>query len=250
SATAQGAIDITYNLALATYLNQIGMVRRPTFQRTGATELTLAGGCAYEINGRIVSTSEDITYTVTGLSASAEEWQYLYIKAGTSGELTAADLMNSTEAPTWDKQRRGWYNASGDRCIFAFFNTGNGVVLDFTDGGRGLIYLESEQPTNVINTDVDTSWVTVQLLLPVFAQEAFVFFYAYGSGETKTYYWRRYGNTGNGSYLFQQVSGAAEILRGCVQSDAQGRGQIRSNVAGTNFVSVVQVGYTLPLRGI
>ncbi|TVM31151.1 hypothetical protein, partial [Oceanidesulfovibrio marinus] len=43
SATAQGAIDITYNLALATYLNQIGMVRRPTFQRTGATELTLAG---------------------------------------------------------------------------------------------------------------------------------------------------------------------------------------------------------------
>ncbi|TVM35600.1 hypothetical protein, partial [Oceanidesulfovibrio marinus] len=68
-----------------------GYVQRPRFVRTGQTELTLAGGCAYEINGRIVSTSEDITYTVTGLSASAEEWQYLYIKAGTSGELTAAD---------------------------------------------------------------------------------------------------------------------------------------------------------------
>lgn len=230
--------------------NVTGLAQRPHFERTGARELTLAGGCTYEIDGQIVSTSADVTYTVTGLSTSTAEWQYLYIKTGSAGTLTAADLINSTTAPAWDASRQGWYDGGGNRCIFAFYNTGDGNVFDFTDGGRGLFYFETEQPTNIVGTNVGTAWMAVQLLLPVFSQEASVFLYAYNTGTAKTYYLRRYGSAGSGSYLIRQESGAIETLRMFVQADGQGRAEIQANVSGTNLVSVFQVGYTLPVKGI
>lgn len=228
----------------AGYIN--GLARRPQFKRTGPTELTLAGGCAYEIGGVIAFTSADIVYTMTGLSSSTAEWQYLYIKSGAAGTLTSADFINSANAPVWDASRQGWYDASGNRCIFAVYNAGDGAIYAFVYA-NGLVTYQNEFATNISGTDLDMTYVVVQWTAPAFCRTVFGTFQNGGYGNNSaTLFYRTAGETGSGVRIsFSTGNGyGMEVVRVPVNADLQG--EIVHNTNDGNLAWVYNTGWFLP----
>ncbi|QJT07476.1 hypothetical protein [Oceanidesulfovibrio marinus] len=228
----------------AGYIN--GLARRPQFKRTGPTEITLAGGCAYEIGGVIAFTSADIVYTMTGLSSSTAEWQYLYIKSGAAGTLTSADFVNSATAPVWDASRQGWYDASGNRCIFAVYTVGDGAIYAFVYA-NGLVTYQNEFATNISGTDLDMTYVVVQWTAPAFCRTVFGTFQNGGYGNNSaTLFYRTAGETGSGVRIsFSTGNGyGMEVVRVPVNADLQG--EIVHNTNDGNLAWVYNTGWFLP----
>jgi hypothetical protein len=153
-----------------------GFLSRPRFSYNSTTAIYINSG-RYHLLGtaqgeNIYKWDSQLTYTFTGLTASA--WQYLYIDdsalADSTTALTASEFTNSTTPPTWDASECGWYNGA-DRCICAFLTNSSSQILSFYhDGGRYMGF--GNQVTNVSAGDPDTTWTDATLSMPTFATRA------------------------------------------------------------------------------
>jgi hypothetical protein len=108
---------------------------RPFFQWGSNTTIILNSGFRYMHEGTTTQMvyGEDVTYTKTGTTASV--WYYLYLDDSaivTAGNaiITAAQLTESTTAPTFNSTKQTWYNGD-DRCIFAWRNDSSGNIWNF-----------------------------------------------------------------------------------------------------------------------
>lgn len=98
------------------------------------------------------TTSEALVYTNTqtvftlgsggsngsseNLDAGAQELHYIYIDnsaviSSASALITASEYINHTEAPVYNRTRKGWMNTSNDRCIGAVLIDASNHILDF-----------------------------------------------------------------------------------------------------------------------
>lgn len=134
------------------------------------------------------------------------QWQYLYIDdsavvtAGTN-VIAAAQLLNSTTAPSYSQSKHGWYNGS-DRCIFAIYIDSGGNIEEFFHDGNLVLF--ADQITSRAKADLDTTWTDITLNIPGFATRAQVTFVtgnvASGQGDA-TMYWRTNGQTGTTGHI-------------------------------------------------
>ncbi len=251
---SDGSVDWQAFSGGSGYIN--GFVQRPHFGRIDATTVRLAGGCAYEIGGGIVSTSEDVTFTVGSngsnptsddLSTTQAEWHYLYIAAGVSGTFTAADLFNSTSAPTWDAAKQGWYDTGGNRCVYAFYNAGNGVVYTF-ENRDDRTFLYSYLISNLWGTDVDDIFVDVNFDAPAFCTLVLAYISPIFAGQELNVFYRPKGSIGESVLL----GGSANIRISNVMplpvSENQ-KGEVRFGASDEAVLYFATNGFVLP-RGM
>jgi len=147
-----------------------GYVNRPQFRWKDADEIYIGSG-HYEHGGstrqRVVWWNSELTYKFgpAGSNGSSSaignnEWHYLYIDDSAvnslaSNELTAAEFVSNTTAPTWDADLFGWYTGN-DRCIAAFLTSGAGALVEFYhDGGDCIVYADQLAAGKLTKTDYD-----------------------------------------------------------------------------------------------
>lgn len=236
------------------YIN--GFAQRPHFGRIDANTIRLAGGCAYEVGGSIVNTPQDVTFSVGSngsnatsddLSMTQAEWHYLYIAAGASGTFTAADLFNSTSAPTWDAAKQGWYDTGGNRCVYAFYNAGNGVVYTF-ENRKDRTFLYSYLISNLWGTDVDDIFVDVDFDAPAFCTLVLAYISPVFAGQELNVFYRPKGSIGESVLL----GGSANIRLSNVMplpvSESQ-KGEVRFGASDEAVLYFATNGFVLP-RGM
>jgi len=96
----------------------------------------------------------------------ASEWHYLYIddSALAGATITAARLLNSTTAPTWNASEVGWYNGN-DKCIGAFYSNASSQLDQFFQVRDQIMW--DAQVT--VFTSLTTSYVAKTFRAPAFA---------------------------------------------------------------------------------
>jgi hypothetical protein len=101
--------------------------------------------------------------TSTDIPAATSDWVYLYLdySAITGGtEITNAELIWSTDEPSWTEAQRAWMRTvtnTDDRCIFAVRTDGSDDILEFFhDGGDLVIYADDIAATLADGTPSDT----------------------------------------------------------------------------------------------
>jgi hypothetical protein len=178
-----------------------GYMQRPLFTYISTTSIGIGTG-RYHHNGTneaFLTWSSDLTYNFGSMTAST--WYYLYIDdsaLGGSTTLTSSDLTHSTNEPSWDNTKGGWYR-NDDRCIFAIRTTSSGTIRRFFHLNDCIHWADYIQ---IWNTNVSPSWTTLTFYAPNFCNNV------HGTVWTKTgsdvsdasqfAYWRVYGSTGSG----------------------------------------------------
>jgi len=112
-----------------------GPAPRGLFTWLSATQLKIGGLAEYNIYGFGPAwVTSDLTITPT-ISAPSY-WHYIYIKASPAARvLTAADILDTTVAPAYDAAKGGWYDASGNLCVFMLWIDGSNNITKWWHAG-------------------------------------------------------------------------------------------------------------------
>ena len=187
-----------------------------------SSTLTVQPGRAYYDDGstKYVELSSSFVFTCgsggsnsssTDLGANQVHYIYLDDSAiGSETTLTAAMLLNSTTAPTFNGSKRGWYNGN-DRCIGIAITDGSNNILEFTSELSDSVFevaytnaydLKALSDGNATSfTDVDlcpagTKWV------PEEADTAILAFFSYTTlSSDREIFIRKDGTSGNGKLV-------------------------------------------------
>jgi len=108
-------------------------------------------------------------------AAGTSQFQYIYIDDSavvTLGlkVLTAAEILNSTTAPTYSHAKHGWYN-SNDRCIGAIYINSSGNIESFWQVGNATYYNAYHE---YLTGGSATSYTAVSPRVPTFAKTVLV----------------------------------------------------------------------------
>jgi hypothetical protein len=167
-----------------------------------ATTLTcsLAGGSDndWDISDTYVlePTGTDIYYIYIDDSA--------VVTAG-SQTLTATEFLHRPTEPTWNDEKKGWYNGT-DRCIFAVYINSSNDVYEFWNTGDTVMASDSSivfrSHAEIETSFVDISCVTYQ---PVFSEQIIVTISPenYSGTSGKDFYYRANGSTADGQLIAQ-----------------------------------------------
>jgi hypothetical protein len=186
------------------YVPLTGYVSRCMLEWKDADEIYIYSG-AYHLRGdsqgegvhRVEAT---LTFQVGSAGSNAasddlgvSEWHYLYIDDSTLSDngatvLDETNFSNSTTAPTWDADQLGWYDdATGDRCIGAFYSTSSSTVQEFYHDGGDLFQYVSESTDAAVYPGT-TFTTTVTLKGPSFARAIEVNHYGYTNSNAGFFY--------------------------------------------------------------
>jgi hypothetical protein len=185
------------------------------------------------------------------LTASA--WHYLYIddSALSGGTITAARLLNSTTAPTWNASELGWYNGN-DKCIGAFLTNGSSQLLEFFQADDLIHYADAVSNRGL--ADLDTTWTDVTLSLPSFSTKALCTIVQYNTVALTACrtHWRTNGQTGTSGHVVNDTYtgvSARAYTQVTVVTDSGQTIEVKNHISGTQQVQVNTNGYYLP-RGM
>jgi hypothetical protein len=136
-------------------------LRRTTFQGGGytcidvggindGTKPTLKQGSRFELNGGFFVVSlEDYAISGTPATNTKDNNNYIYAAAGSNGTVT---LEFSTDNPTWNGVKGGWYHGDNRRALVKFFYVGGSY--------NGKVILDSYNAMFMVNTKQDFSSTT------------------------------------------------------------------------------------------
>jgi len=146
------------------------LIRRPhprmRFKSDGANGRILLNGWAeYYLSayGPMFFKGVDKAYTLTSLATNT--WSFVYIDRLTpsSRELDETlHIYDSTEVPSYDVARGGWYDTSDRLCILPVFGLSSSTLRDFHHVGDSILWQESSVLyTN--GTFPATTWTSINL---------------------------------------------------------------------------------------
>lgn len=226
SVTGTSATTLITEAGLVSYVTGIGglaptsfpgYAQRPVFTYVDTDQITI-GPARYHHNGtaeQIVGWDEDLDYTLSGMSGT--DWYYLYlddtaIVSHGSTTLTASELTHSTTEPTWVAAKGGYYNASDgdDRCIGAFYCSGDNLVDFSHDGGDRLSITAGITESPLAN--ITTSERDIALTIPSFCTQADISIrHRYSSAAASLYVRKNGYSTTNGYFVSRAYSTSSDI---------------------------------------
>lgn len=222
---------------------------------TSGDVIAVGAGC-YRYQGKLVYW-DDFTYQLTSAGDNAdsdnlggEEFQYLYIdwdKASGYTELSASCFLATSASPTSSAAAMAMMNGS-DLCVFAL-PIESSAVAEFWHGGGALVHLADFLATNLNSTDVDTAWTDCALKVPAFGDgtEALVHFRETWVDTANNLYWRKNGSSATDGQIICWVATnsrySIEITP--VVCDANGKIEVKNQVAGGETVTVYTAGFFL-----
>jgi hypothetical protein len=241
-----------------------GFVRRPKFIWKDADEIYIDPGCYHHAGStrdRLVWWNSRITFKFGGAAGSNaasdelgnSEWHYLFIDDSAvntlaSNELTAAEFLNDTTAPTWSDAKHGWYTGN-DRCIGAFLTGATANILEFHHDGTdyfqfadNVVELTAETVTNVyedvdLTTSVPGFCTSANLCFISKYIDVGAYLYCIAKGQT--------GTTGIQAGAVDIASTLSANTSRVATSSAQVI-QIKFDAAGTNQANIKTVGWYFP----
>ena len=218
SAFAQISGGWSNSAVTALVVGNKGAFTRAKFRWKDADEIYI-GGAAYHHAGttdQMVFWDSEITFQLGSAGSNslsddlgASAFHYIYIDDSAVvtlalNELTAAEFLNDTTAPTYSASKHGWYNGS-DRCIGAVWSNASSQVAEFYHDADLFLYGDLIQ--NVSSQNVTDTWINAEaaFTLPDFVRKALVTFrFNYISG-TSQLYWRTDGQTGTTGHIVASV---------------------------------------------
>ena len=181
----------------------------------------------------------------------ASEWHYIYLDDSAivtqgNSELDADCFLNSTTAPSWSATKHGWYNGA-DRCIFAVLTNGSNQVTEFFHYGDFVSYADSIQ--DVTSADIDQTWTDATLTIPAFSTMAKATFAGTYGSDSKTFLWRKNGQTGTTGHYIMTINSAnvSEFIQVNVITDTSQKIETKSTVAGNSVIDEYTDGWYLPI---
>ena len=248
-----------YNLFLKGYL------QRSKFAYASTTSITVDPGI-YDHNGsarQCCYWNAALTFVLGPAGSNAASsaigtscWQYIYIDdsavvTAATNLLTAAELLNSTTAPTYSDTKKGFYNGL-DRCIFFVYIDSSGHVKEFYHDGTDYVRVIGVPVASA--TNLTTSFANspeIYYPIPLCTQiECLVGMFAPSSGDYATVYVRPGGSSdATGDYLgFVGYSQACANLVLTLRLIPDGSGYVQfigNTMSGTIVVQTRPLGYYL-----
>lgn len=238
---------------------------RGQFSYNNATSYKVTAAC-YDLHSSIIDrvfwrstlTLGPSTWAAGSTSIATTGWHYLYIdksavEAAYSQEIGADEFISSTTAPTWSTSYQGWYNASGDRCIFMAWFSAASTLVEFFHDVNFVFYADSavESDTNYTST-----WKDVQLYGPGICTRLEASFELKDAVlSTSTGWWRTNSQTGTtghriGYHYWNSDPGLTHVgWQGTVRTDTNQKIEIKiiaSAGASTTWCTTTTVGFYLP----
>ena len=186
----------------------LGYTSRPKFTWHDADEIYIGAG-AYEVNGKLVWWSSQLTSDIG--SPDASDWYYLYLDDSAIGTastiITASELVWDNTEPAWSETLHGWYNGN-DRCIFAVLTDGSSNILEFFHEGD--LFLFADGIAGTTGSTSTSAWTDYTLTGPAFSKRLLITLYMDSDTNASSIYglWRTNGQTGTSGHRFGISSGA------------------------------------------
>ncbi len=220
--------------------------QRAQFEYNDADQIDV-GASMYMCKDKYCFWTSTLTTVATGAAGGAE-WWYLYLdySAITSGtEITNAEMIWSTTAPTFNDTYRQLMNGD-DRCIFAVLTTAGNAIVEFLHGADKVFY--ADKFADLVETDIENVWTDVTITMPAFAIQAMVTFTA-GVADIIAY-WRTNGQAGAIGHIVNQM----ETLVGnfvssnsfIVQSDSGQIIEVKNSAVSAATIQMETDGFFLP----
>jgi len=244
-----------------------GFVRRAKFRWKDADEIYIGPGCYHHYGStrnRLVWWNSELTFKLgsAGSNGSSDDvddgavtWHYIYIDDSAvnslaSNELTAAEFLNDTTAPTWSDTYHGFYNGN-DRCIGAVLASAANAVLEFFHDGSE--YIQYADNISEYSGAPSSTWTDVDLTssIPGFCTRAALSIRATYGDAGSVLYCRVNGQTGATGIVLGTAGAAASydtIVSAIATSSAQVI-EVKYDTATTNTVIINTVGWYFP-RGM
>jgi hypothetical protein len=221
-------------------------------------------GCEYPFvfwNADLVFTPESGGSNSGSSDFGADGWHYIYIDDSAvdtlnSPELTAAQLLNSTTAPTWSDAKHGWYNGN-DRCIFACYESG-GIFVHFQMPTENYVAWDAPFEAKALGNVANTTWATqVTFRAPAFSSAVMASWHAVPDGGlvrgTSEHRWRQGGSSGTGYKIFSNVYTTGDVdtdmnsntIKHIIDSSSQIDIKVLA-VDANNKIQCEQLGYYIP----
>ncbi len=173
---------------------------------------------------QLVYATSPITFDFGSLGSNAasdnlgaSEWHYLYIddSALSGAIITAARLINTTTAPTWNAAKMGWYNGN-DLCLCGFLTDGSNNIIKFVHDGTN--YMAFDEAYSAYSLAYPgTGWTTtVTMRAPSFCTLTYATVDADPNNTVEAYsvYIRHTGSSGAGHLVGKGYrSGASDAQR-------------------------------------
>jgi len=248
-----------------------GYANRSKFRWKDGDEIYIGPGC-YHHEGtttQLVFWESELTFHLEEAGSNSDShdygddgWHYIYIDD--SAVITQADTLldadcfaNYTGAnaiPVWSVTKRGWYGSgvgdakTGDRCIFAVYETG-GAILEFIhDGGDFVLYADRISDRTAATATATFTDQDVTLTIPGFATKAQVQFTMANVNGDDPGYWRTNGQTGSSGHRYCFVNAGSTYSYNTIMviTDATGKIEI-SHGAATNATTTINTdGFYFP----
>jgi len=257
-----------------TAINQVslrGIDNRSTFRWKDGDELYIGAGSYYHsgTSNQILYWDSELTFQLEKIvnggtnddsdNFGADGWHYIYLddsaivtKGTTSLDNTCFINVLANGAPVWNATKKGWYGdgvgsaATGDRCIFAVYETG-GAILEFFNNGDYVVF--ADHIGSYGPTDPGTDWAAeVTLSIPSFARQAMATFqniYVDGTGST---FWRTEGQTATTGHRACAVNADSTLSANTLQviASANLKIDIKQSNADANTTTVYTNGWYFP----
>jgi len=221
---------------------------RARFYWVSSTQIRIDGYAAYHVKdfGPVEITSN---LTITPTITSTSYWHYFYIKAVPSARiLVAADIIDQSTAPTYAEDHNGWYDASGNLCIFATYIDGSGAITGFTHYGGREVWWDNGITIRAYAA-LGSGWQTVNARAPEGCEEVVLWFLLSDPTANAIYHYRPSGSTaGVGQTIGNTLAATSRYCcttRACVFLDYVRAIELVSDVT-TSYARVDENAWLLP----
>lgn len=196
---------------------------------------------------------------------AANKWYAVYIDdsavvSAATNLLTESELLNleidGTDYPAYSSTKHGWYNANStsDMCIGVFKTKASAAeLIEFRHAKPGEI--EWDEAIGIQSgASVTTTWATLtSLLLPSCCSIAYASFYISGDpDESATYYYRPLGSSVTTGRIIDNRGqhnkyGYTHLWIEVGSGASHPTIQVKSSANRSDFISLYQQGYALPM---
>ncbi len=168
-------------------------------------------------------------------------------KAQRSRKLTAGCFINHTAEPTFSDTKKQWLNGN-DRNIWAIPTNSSSEIFPFVQIGKNIYYFEHETTTDLVNADIDTSWLSYTANIPVFSQLAYFWFMWGGSVASAAYLFTKPTSFGTTEYsILTYIDGDTEHISGNahIVTDSNQSFDLKASASSTLMAYFQSSGFTL-----
>jgi len=245
-----------------------GYTQRAQFKWKDGDEIYIEPGI-YHHNGttnQLVYWDSELTFKLQSAGSNSDSsdygddgWHYIYLDDSaivTQGApLLDADCFASytgtNNKPAWTVAKHGWYGSgvdkakTGDRCVFAVYETGGSILEFLHDGGDAVMF--ADYRSSYSGTPSDT-FTDATLVAPGFCTKAIAYFkHGYDNAATALF-WRTNGQSGSTGHEVNVADAEVSYMSNTtdvIMDDSQVI-EVKTVAASTNTVVVTVDGWYFP----